>query len=96
MAASREIPLEYTTVGGMTNQTADLKRSLEGPQICTMAKQLAPEIITGKDFVAVKEHFYIVGYFDSIDEMNEVYDKYAGHVGLEADANGWKLLKPPR
>jgi hypothetical protein len=37
---------------------------------------------------------YIVGYFDSIDEMNEVYDKYAGHVGLEADANGWKLLKP--
>ena len=29
---------------------------------------------------------YIVGYFDSIDEMNEVYDKYAGHVGLEADA----------
>ena len=39
---------------------------------------------------------YLVGYFDSIDEMNEVYDKYAGHVELEADANGWRLLKPSR
>jgi hypothetical protein len=39
---------------------------------------------------------YVVGYFDSIDEMNEIYDMYAGHVGLEADANGWKLIKASR
>jgi hypothetical protein len=39
---------------------------------------------------------YIVGYFDSIDEMNETYDKYAGYKGLEADANGWRLLRPSR
>jgi hypothetical protein len=39
---------------------------------------------------------YIVGFFDSIDEMNEVYDKYAGQVGLEADAKGWRLLKSSR
>lgn len=36
---------------------------------------------------------YIVGYFDSIDEMNEVYDKYAGYVGLDVSMNRWKLLK---
>ena len=33
------------------------KRSIEGPQICTQAKQLEPEIIRGKDFVAVRLKF---------------------------------------
>ncbi len=30
------------------------KRSIEGPQICTQAKEMAPEIIRGSDFVAVR------------------------------------------
>ena len=34
-----------------------LKRSLEGPQICTKAGQLQPSIIRGKDFVAVRQQF---------------------------------------
>jgi hypothetical protein len=33
------------------------KRSLEGPQICTQAKEVRPEIIRGKDFVAVRTSF---------------------------------------
>ncbi|MBM4004348.1 MAG: hypothetical protein FJ295_13860 [Planctomycetes bacterium] len=33
------------------------KRSIEGPQICTQAKQLTPEVIRGNDFVAVKQSF---------------------------------------
>src|SRR4051812_26323487 len=33
------------------------KHYVEGPQICTQAKELKPEIIEGKDFVAVKVHF---------------------------------------
>jgi hypothetical protein len=33
------------------------KRSIEGPQICTRAKELKPRVITGKDFVAVKQGF---------------------------------------
>lgn len=36
---------------------------------------------------------FIVGFFDSIDEMNSVYDQYAGHTGLEAGSDGWKLTK---
>jgi hypothetical protein len=36
---------------------------------------------------------YIVGYFDSIEEMERVYDEYAGHSGLQVDAQGWKLLE---
>ena len=33
------------------------KRSIEGPQICTQAKQVAPRVMRGKDFVAVQMSF---------------------------------------
>ena len=33
------------------------KHYVEGPQICTQAKELKPEVIKGKDFVAVKLRF---------------------------------------
>jgi len=36
---------------------------------------------------------FIVGFFDSIEEMEKVYDQYAGNVALEADEKGWRLLK---
>jgi len=36
---------------------------------------------------------FVVGYFDSIDEMNAVFDRYAGHTGLEVSPAGWKLVK---
>ncbi len=36
---------------------------------------------------------FIVGFFDSIEEMEEVYDRHAGNDALQATAAGWKLLK---
>src|SRR6266850_2097049 len=33
------------------------KRSIEGPQICTQAKQLFPEIVRGKDFLGVRMQY---------------------------------------
>lgn len=36
---------------------ATAKRSIEGPQICTQAKAMAPEVVRGPDFVAVKQEF---------------------------------------
>ena len=33
------------------------KRSIEGPQICTQAKELKPTVVQGKDFVAVKQEW---------------------------------------
>jgi hypothetical protein len=33
------------------------KHYVEGPQICTKAKELKPEVIEGKDFVAVRQSF---------------------------------------
>ncbi len=34
---------------------------------------------------------HIVGYFDSIEQMHETYEKYKGHTTLETDEAGWRL-----
>lgn len=36
---------------------------------------------------------HIVGYFDSIKDMHDLYDRYQGHTGLAADASGWQLTR---
>lgn len=36
---------------------------------------------------------HLVGYFDSIESMNEVYDRYKGHTALEATDAAWRLVK---
>jgi hypothetical protein len=36
---------------------------------------------------------HIVGYFDSIEEMHQVYDRYKGHTRLVVEASGWHLEK---
>jgi hypothetical protein len=36
---------------------------------------------------------HIVGYFDTIEEMHTVYDRYKGHTALIADKSGWRLVK---
>src|SRR6185369_11469152 len=33
------------------------KRSIEGPQICTKARELSPRVVQGRDFVAVTSNF---------------------------------------
>lgn len=35
----------------------------------------------------------IVGYFDSIEEMHEVYERHKGHTALTANKAGWRLMK---
>lgn len=36
---------------------------------------------------------YVVGYFDSIKQMESVYDRYKGHDGLQVDDKGWELTR---
>jgi hypothetical protein len=36
---------------------------------------------------------FIVGFFDSINEMHETYDRYAGHTGLTVSPTSWHLTK---
>jgi hypothetical protein len=46
-------------------------------------------IKVGQSFSAA----HVVGYFDTIDQMRAVYDRYKGHTGLDVDASGWRLVK---
>lgn len=57
--------------------------------VCLIEEFGGRPIEPGESFSAA----FIVGFFDSIDEMHAVYDQYAGHTGLEVSANGWKLTK---
>jgi hypothetical protein len=34
---------------------------------------------------------HVVGYFDTIDAMHALYDRYKGHTGLSAEPSGWRL-----
>jgi hypothetical protein len=36
---------------------------------------------------------HVVGFFDSIDQMHQVYDRHQGHTALAADAAAWRLVK---
>jgi hypothetical protein len=60
--------------------------------VCMIEEIGGRPIKAGQTFGAA----FIVGYFDSIAEMNEVYDRHAGFDTLDVDANGWKLSKTPR
>lgn len=57
--------------------------------ICLIEEYGGRPVAAGESFSAA----FVVGYFDSIDEMHQVYDQYAGHTGLTVDANGWKLTR---
>jgi hypothetical protein len=35
---------------------------------------------------------FVIGYFDSIDEMHAVNDRYKGHTALSVDGAGWGLI----
>ena len=46
-------------------------------------------IKAGQSFSAA----HVVGYFDTIDEMHAVYNRYKGHTALSVDGSGWRLVK---
>ncbi len=57
--------------------------------VCMIEEFGGRPIKAGESFSAA----FVVGFFDSLDEMHTTYDHFAGHTGLEANENGWKLLK---
>ena len=57
--------------------------------VCMILEFGERPIRAGESFSAA----YVVGYFDSIDEMNRVYDQYKGHTRLEATPASWRLSK---
>lgn len=88
----------------------DPKTGNEGPWLAGMTLQ--PDVVSEawchqRGYVCLIEEFggrpiraggsfsaaFIVGFFDSIDEMHRVYDEHAGYSGLKVDEGGWKLTK---
>lgn len=59
--------------------------------VCLIEEIGGRPIKAGQTFGAA----YIVGYFDSIAEMESLYDKYAGHSGLDVIDQHWVFLKHP-
>jgi len=57
--------------------------------VCMIEEFGGRPIRPGQSFRAA----FLVGYFDSLEEIQRVYDAHKGHTGLEATADGWKLLK---
>jgi hypothetical protein len=57
--------------------------------VCMIEEFGGRPIKAGESFSAA----FVVGYFDSFAEMEEVYDQYAGNTALEASESGWKLVK---
>jgi len=57
--------------------------------VCMIEEFGERSIQAGESFSAA----FVVGYFDTIEEAERVYDAHRGHSGLTADAAGWKLTK---
>ena len=57
--------------------------------VCMIEEFGGRPIKEGESFSAA----FVVGFFDSIDEMNAVYDQYAGSTRLEVTGDGWKLTQ---
>src|SRR5688572_8400427 len=52
-----QLPPEMVYKFGNAYHGKTPKRSIEGPQICTQAKELSPELIRGSDFLGVRMSF---------------------------------------
>jgi hypothetical protein len=57
--------------------------------VCLIEEFGGRPIRAGESFSAA----FIVGFFDSIEEMHAVYDQHAGYTGLDVGPEGWKLTK---
>ena len=78
-------------LAGMTLNPSDVYEAWchQRNYVCFIEEIGGRPIQPGESFSAA----FLVGYFDSIEEMERVYDQYAGHRGLEVSESGWKLLK---
>jgi hypothetical protein len=57
--------------------------------VCLIEEFGGRPIKSGETFSAA----FIVGYFDSVQEMHDVYDQHAGHTGIQLAKESWKLTK---
>jgi hypothetical protein len=78
-------------LAGMTLQTDAVSEAWchQRGYVCMIEEFGSRPIKPGESFSAA----FVVGFFDSLDEMHALYDQLAGHTGLEVSEAGWRLLK---
>jgi hypothetical protein len=78
-------------LAGMTLDPTDVYEAWchQRGYVCMIEEFGGRPIKPGEAFSAA----FVVGYFDSVEEMNRVYDEYKGHSGLTVDESGWKLTR---
>ena len=78
-------------LAGMTLKPTDVSEAWchQRNYVCFIEEFGGRPVKPGESFSAA----FIVGWFDSIEEMESVYDQYAGHSGLEVSERDWKLMK---
>lgn len=78
-------------LAGMTLASDDVSEAWchQRGYVCMIEEFGGKPIKAGQSFSAA----FIVGFFDTIDEMHDVYDRYAGHTGLELTEQGWTLTE---
>ena len=59
--------------------------------VCMIEEIGGRKIKAGQTFGAA----FVVGFFDSIEEMEKTYDEFKGHDALEVDSKGWRLTRQP-
>lgn len=76
-------------LAGMTLNPADTSEAWchQRNYVCLIHEFGERPVKAGESFSAA----FIVGWFDSIEEMERVYDEHKGHSGLDVSASGWKL-----
>jgi hypothetical protein len=76
-------------LAGMTLNPTDTSEAWchQRGYVCMIHEFGEKPIKAGESFSAA----FIVGWFDSIEEMEQVYDAHKGASSLVVDANGWKL-----
>jgi len=57
--------------------------------VCMIEEFGGRPVRAGESFSAA----FIVGFFDSIDEMKRTYDRYKGHSGLSVNSQRWTLTR---
>lgn len=57
--------------------------------VCMIEEFGGRPVRAGESFSAA----FIVGFFDSVEEMQAVYDAHKGHDGLEVTPDGWRLTR---
>ncbi len=80
-------------LAGMTLNSGDVSEAWchQRGYVCFIEEIGERPIKAGQSFGAA----YVIGYFDSIEEMMAVYDQYKGHSGLEVNEHGWSFSPIP-